>query len=256
MNRTRPTLLKGTVMHHRLRPAPHRFSYPVFQLLFDPAHPEALDNRVLGVNRPGLMGFNCAEYGPRDGSALADWLMALLHAHGLDQHVSQLQLQTFPRVFGYSFNPVSFWFCLDQQDQLRVVLAEVNNTFGEHHSYLLAHPDGRPIQPNDTLRANKMFHVSPFCPVNGEYEFQFRLTQDGRRSVRIRYLDEQGPLLDTLISTTPTHYGNRALLGTLVSYPLQAQLTWLRIHWQALRLWLKSTPWFSKPQPPCEEITR
>lgn len=251
-----PALLVGQVMHHRLRPAVHRFSYPVFQLLLDPAHPRALDNAMLGVDRPGVLGFRLKDHGPRDGGPLAPWLMTVLKQHDLDQHVQQLQLQTFPRVLGYAFNPVSFWFCLDAEGRLRAVLAEVNNTFGEHHSYLLAHPDGRPISHRDRLNTRKVFHVSPFCQVEGQYEFQFRLLADGRRSVRIRYSDGEGLLLDTLITTRPQPYSARSLLGTLLRQPLQAQGIWLRIHWQALRLWLKSTPIFHKPNPPCEEMSR
>ena len=87
---------------------------------------------------------------------------------------------TMPRMLGYVFNPVSFWFCRDRSGALRAVLCEVNNTFGESHCYLVHHDDLRPIEPDAWLDGRKAFHVSPFLPVEGGYRFRFRLDERTR----------------------------------------------------------------------------
>ena len=98
---------------------------------------------------------------------------------------------TMPRLFGYVFNPVSFWFCRDRDGRLRAVLCEVNNTFGEHHCYLVHHDDRRPIEADAWLDGRKAFHVSPFLPVEGSYRFRFRLDAE-RAHVDVNYHDDAG----------------------------------------------------------------
>ena len=163
----------GRVMHHRLRPAEHRFVYPVFFMRVPLSDPHSLAGPLFGVNRPKLFSFMFRDHGARDGSAPIDWIRALLEREGLDAADGEVWLQAFPRVLGYVFNPVSFWFCHDRAGALRAILCEVNNTFGETHHYLLAEPGGGPIPANAELAARKVFHVSPFCAIEGGYRFRF-----------------------------------------------------------------------------------
>jgi DUF1365 family protein len=137
------------------------------------------------------------------------------------------------------------------------VLAEVNNTFGERHHYIVAHPDGRSIADGDTIVARKAFHVSPFCEVRGRYAFRFRFGPE-RWLARIDYFDDDGdaPLISTSISGTArplTRQGARALL---VRYPAFTVGVVARIHWQAAKLWAKRVPFFAKPAPPTSLISR
>jgi DUF1365 family protein len=248
-------LFFGNVMHSRLRPRRNRFRYRVFFLRVPVDRPEALERPLLSVERFNLFSFHRGDHGPRDGSALEPWIRALLAREGIDSADGEIWLQTFPRVLGYVFNPVSFWLCHDRAGALRAVLCEVNNTFGEHHNYLLAHPDHRPIVDGDRLAARKVFHVSPFCEVRGGYRFRFQF-REGACAVRIDYHDADGLLLATAVSGRPAPLGTRNLLRAFVLYPWMTLGVILRIHWQALRLWLKGVPFHAKPFPPSEETTR
>ena len=179
-------LLTGHVMHRRLRPVAHHFAYRVFFLRLPLTR---LEDAGIAVNRPGLCSFHYRDHGARDGSHPLAWIRQLLAREGIEAD-GEVWLHCFPRVLGYVFNPVSFWFCEDRNGRLQAVLAEVNNTFGEHHSYLLAHPDRRPIETGDALSARKAFHVSPFCEVEGGYAFQFRVgAQDAGEGLAVAHLE-------------------------------------------------------------------
>jgi len=253
--RPAPKLFRGTVMHRRLRPATNHFLYRVFFLSIPLSNVDALANRWFGVNRWNLLGFHFRDHGARDGSHPLGWIRALLGREGLAVADGEVWLQTFPRVLGYVFNPVSFWLCHDRAGALRAIVCEVNNTFGERHCYLLAHPDLRPIAPGEALGARKVFHVSPFCRVEGEYRFRF-VAGDRHALARIDYRDAAGDLLHTSLSGRAVPYSARATLAAFCAHPWMTLGVMARIHWQALRLWAKRVPFFPKPVPPMEEVTR
>jgi len=165
-------------------------------------------------------------------------------------------LQTFPRVLGLVFNPVSFWYCHDRAGRLIAILAEVNNTFGGTHSYLL-HRHGEPLADDAPLRAEKRFHVSPFNQVEGGYRFRFRL-ESSVQQVRIDYDDAEGELLLTAIAGRPHPWSAGALLAAFLRMPFLTLGVIARIHWQALKLWLKGVPFRgAHPAPPSHrESTR
>lgn len=244
---TRPALCLGKVMHHRTRPANNTFIYPVFYVQVPLRHLERASGPLFGVDRPALFSLRSEDHGPRDGSPLLPWIEGLLKARGLP-HDGEIVLQCFPRLLGYVFNPVSFWFCHDRQGALVAVLAEVNNTFGGTHSYLLHHPDGHPLAEGEELRAGKAFHVSPFCEVEGGYRFRF-YRQRPADLVRLAYDDREGEVLLTTLSGKRHGWGSRVLLKAFVTMPLMTFGVILRIHWQALKLWLKGVP-FHGAHPP------
>ena len=250
-----PRLYLGQVMHRRLRPAANRFSYGVFYLGVPLSNVAALENRWCSVNRANLFSFRFADHGAQDGSHPLEWIRALLRDAGIANADGEVWLQTFPRVLGYVFNPVSFWYCQGRDGSLRAILCEVNNTFGERHRYLLAHENGEPIRQGETLAARKVFHVSPFNPVAGAYRFRFAPPAE-RSLARIDYHDADGDILHTSISGTAVPYGAGALLRAFAAYPWMTFGVIARIHWQALRLWWKRVPFFSKPLPPVEHLTR
>lgn len=255
-----PRLFFGQVMHRRLRPAEHRFVYPVFFCLLPLGALDAAAGPLFSLNRCNLFSFHDIDHGARDGTPLLPWIRDLLAGAGIGAD-GEVWLQCFPRVLGFVFNPVSFWFCHDRSGALRAVLAEVNNTFGERHNYLLAHPDGRPIRDGETLQRRKVFHVSPFMAVDGEYRFRFhaRAGDDGAplwRLARIDHADAGGDLLHTALSGRAVPLASGALLKAFLAYPWLTLGVVLRIHWQAFRLWRKRVPFFRKPEPPLEETTR
>jgi uncharacterized protein len=236
-----PQLHVGHVMHRRLRPAAHGFVYPVFYVRLPLRRLAAAQSAVFSVDRGNLMSFHQRDHGPRDGSSLLVWIRRLLREHGLPDD-GEVVLQTFPRVLGYVFNPVSFWFCHDRHGALVALLAEVNNTFGAHHHYLLHNPDGKPLLDGQLLVADKALHVSPFCKLEGHYRFRLQLGRATQR-VRIDYADSRDMLLLTAITGQPRGWSAAALLGAFARVPLLTLGVMARIHWQAGRLWLKRLPW-------------
>lgn len=247
----------GTVAHRRLRPCTHAFRYPTYFLLLPlrslRQHPEPLLRR----NRWGLISFHDADHGEGGADALS-WIETLLTREGITDADGEIWLQTFPRVLGYVFKPVSFWFAHRRDGSLAAVVAEVNNTFGERHVYLLP---GAPLDGDTTLSAAKVFHVSPFCRTEGEYRFRFSLQTDplgqpAHSHARVDLHDALGPLLQThieghMVPVTPSSL-RRAFCGT----PLMTIGVVLRIHWQALRLWLKRVPFYRKPPAPEHQVSR
>jgi uncharacterized protein len=248
-------ILFGGVMHARLRPRRNAFNYRVFFLRFPLSRIDTLRHPLFSLNRWNLFSFHCRDHGARDGTALEPWIRERLGQEGIVEADGEIWLQAFPRVLGYVFNPVSFWLCHDRAGALRAVLCEVNNTFGEHHLYALAHPDRRPIRPGDALAARKVFHVSPFCEVRGSYEFTFRV-DDFASHIGIDYRDPEGALLLTSVWGEAKPLGTASLLRAFFFYPWMTFGVVARIHYQALKLWWKGVPWFSKPTPPSQELTR
>lgn len=246
---TPPRLLLGHVMHRRLRPVAHAFVYPVFHVQLPLRDLAAAECALFSVGRRNLLSFHSRDHGPRDGSPLLPWIEALLAEHGLPND-GEIILQTFPRVLGFVFNPVSFWFCHDSKGQRIAVLAEVNNTFGGTHSYLL-HRAGAPLADGEEMRAAKLFHVSPFNEVSGGYRFRFQL-EGAAQHCLIDYEDEAGLLLKTAISGKPQAWSGAALLKAFLRMPCLTPGIVARIHWQALKLWLKGVPFrgaHAEPRP-------
>lgn len=227
---------------------------------------------LFGLNKPSPLGFADSDHFERSkahGSALAA-LDKLLVAEGITSctgtAAGEVWLHTFPRVMGYAFKPVSFWFCEDSAGRLRALVVEVHNTFGEQHCYLLHHMDGSPLVDGETMVAQKVFHVSPFFPVRGEYQFRWHLGQTtlnpNRSVVRIDYMDahhhpEQPHdiTLSTSISGRHVQVTTLTCLRVLFGYPLHAMAVLLRIHYQALRLWCKGARFYRLPSKPSIDVT-
>lgn len=260
-----PQIGFGQVRHHRLKPRSNTFRHASYFLLLPmralARAPGSGAAMPLPINRRGALSFFDADHGdgrgPERGGALA-WLDETLQKEGIPDARGEIWLQCFPRVLGFTFKPVSFWFCHraadDQGGSLRAIVVEVNNTFGERHCYLLDAPRSGAL-----LHARKVFHVSPFLPVAGQYGFRF-LRTEGRAPdcsvARIDYGDETGPVLQTSISGRLVPLTPGTLRRAFWFYPL---FTWgviVRIHWQALKLWSKGIRFHSKPSAPVSTVTR
>ncbi|MBK1631696.1 hypothetical protein CKO31_13255 [Thiohalocapsa halophila] len=251
------------VMHRRLFPVQYRFEYRVFSLLLDLDRLDQVPQRLAvgprrrlpgGLLRPALFRFDPADRGPRDGSALRPWAERMLAAQGIDLAGGRIRLLCFPRLLGFGFNPLSLWYCEHADGRLRAVIAEVSNTFGQHHSYLL-HDGGRPIAW--PLRAEKLkcFYVSPLMDMDGGY--RFRLSEpDDRLAVLIRQFDAHGRLKLVASQSGPGEpLTDAALWRAFRRMPVMTYKVVLAIHWQALKIWLRGARFFPKPEAPKQEVT-
>lgn len=256
----RSALYAGTVRHRRHRPRVNAFEYGVYWALIDVDELAELDREVrgFGYRRRAVTGFRDTDhFGPADVPVrlkLARWLAD----QGVDLPAGRVQVLTNLRVFGHVFNPVSWWFCHDEEGALALVVAEVRNTFGESHSYLL---DDLERRPDGTVRARapKVFHVSPFLDIAG-HEYGFTVLPPTERvlvhmDVHAPREDAGGPERGELVLTATQDARRVPLTGlslgrTLLRYPLVTLRTVYLIHRQALRLWRLRTPFFRKPVPP------
>ena len=253
-----PLIGRGLVRHTRLRPARHAFDYPTWQLVLPMRAWATQPAGALARNRRAAVSFHDVDHGDGvagDGQALA-WCERVLMDAGITDADGEIWLQTYPRVLGFVFKPVSFWYAERRDGSLAAVLAEVNNTFGERHSYVLAG-----ARWGHEATATKAMHVSPFCEVRGGYRFYFmrRAPQgwgDGVRLLaRVDHDDADGPILQTSVSATLQTLTRASLARAWLAMPLLTMGVVARIHWQALCLWLKRVPFFHKPPAPTRLVS-
>lgn len=244
--------IRGETFHGRKGAVQNRFRYGVDYVLLDP---EAAQGPTLfSVNARNLLSLRDADHGgaPGQGRGTA-WVREVLARHGLPG-VDRILLLAQPRVMGHVFNPVSFWLCHDASDALRVVIAEVTNTYGDRHCYLCHREDLAPLTREDEVQAVKIFHVSPFQPVEGGYRFRFDIRAD-RIGIWIDYSAGAGGLIATLTGRR-VPLTNGAILRACLRRPFGSRRVLALIHWQALKLWWKGAAFRHRPAPPAEEVTR
>jgi DUF1365 family protein len=238
----------GDVMHARLKPVGHRFHYRVMSLLIDLDRLEDADrqSRLFGVNRAALFGFNEADHGDRDGSSLRQYAQRRAAEHGIDLTGGRVLLLCYPRLLGYTFNPLSVYFCYRADGGLALMIYEVRNTFGDIHAYVL------PVQPGELSDAglrqaqDKLFYVSPFIDMPMRYHF--RVSMPGKRiKLRILETDGAGPLLAATFHGSRRDLTAASLLRALFALPLVPFKILAAIHWEALRLWLKGVRLVRRP---------
>jgi DUF1365 family protein len=230
----------GKVMHARLKPFAHRFSYRVMSLLIDVDRLGEADrmSHLFGVNRAAVQSFHERDHGPRDGSSLRVFAQRTAAARGIDLTAGRVLLLCYPRLFGYAFNPLSIYYCFSADGELTLLIYEVRNTFGEMHHYVL--PVGQEQGRATMIRQqqDKLFYVSPF--IADTMRYQFRVSPPGGRlQIHILETDADGPLLAATFSGKRRTLSSRALLAASVLLPLVTFKIIGAIHWQALRLWLK-----------------
>ena len=242
------SLYFGDVMHARLKPMGHRFSYRVMSLLIDLDRLDEADrlSRLFGVNRAALYSFHEKDHGLRDGSSLRAYAGNCAAAHGIDLGGGRVELLCYPRLLGYGFNPLSVYFCYRAGGELTLVIYEVRNTFGEIHPYVLPVRSGEWSEAGLRQQQEKLFYVSPFLPMAMRYHFRVLPPCD---TVKLRILetDEDGPLLAATFSGRRRALTSRALLRSFFGLPLVSLKIMAAIHWEALRLWLKGARLVPRP---------
>ena len=234
--------------HERERPAHNSFRYRVYQLLLDLDEVDDLARSIpeLSVNRRNLVEIRSADHLGDPERSLAENIRAYVRAAGADVPDGRVELLTNARVFGYVFNPVSFYFLRHADETLGCVVAEVHNTFGERYPYLLGAPEQRDADGRMLFEAKKRFHVSPFMDLGGTYRFVLGEPAE-RLVVRIDQEREGERFFRAIMTGTREPLTASNLRRALIRYPaITAQITG-RIHWQAAKLFAKRVPFHRKP---------
>lgn len=232
----------GEVVHERQRPKRHKLRYRVFSMLIDLDRLPALNKRLrlFSHNRFNLFSFHDRDHGPGDGTDLASHIRSLLARAGLQAFGERILLLSYPRMLGYVFNPLSVYFCFDETGRAGAVAYEVNNTFHERKTYLLAasnNGDG----PNLYQTCDKSFHVSPFNTQRGVYSFHIQ-PPEARVAIGVALRDSDGPLLRAHFAGQRESVSDKALLMLALRYPLMTMKVIAGIHFEAFRLWWKGVP--------------
>jgi len=238
-------LYPARVMHRRRIAPLYRFVYRVFYLLVDIDRLDELQRRLsfFSQDRFNLLSLHRRDYG--DGVGLRPWAEGLLRGQGIELDGGRIRLLTLPRVLGWSFNPISMWYCEHRDGRLRAVIAEVRNTFGEKHCYVLASGDA-PLPYEQAYEKDKCFHVSPFLDRVGRYRFE--LGEPGERlRVAIHESRDGVPVMDATLAGERRALSDAALLGQLLRMPWMAVKVVAGIHWEALKLWLRGAGYRPKP---------
>lgn len=245
------TLYCGKVMHQRLSPFGHRFSYSVFSLLVDIDRLEELGRMttLLSVDRPGVLSFHTRDHVEQEKETVRAFADRLLAKAGIATPAERILLLAFPRMFGYAFNPLSTYFAYDAQGKLIAIVYAVRNTFGERHSYVAPVLPGEESAAGIRQSRTKIFHVSPFMDMGLRYHF--RVLPPGK-TVRLRIHETAGntPVLAATFNGNAACVSDANLVRALVRFPFMTLKVIAGIHWEALKLWLKGARFRRSPPPP------
>ncbi len=243
-------LYPGEVMHQRLKPFGHRFTYTVFSLLVDLDRLDEMARMspLFGVNRAGLASFHESDHA-ENGESVRAFADRLLADAGLARPAARILLLAYPRILGYVFNPISVYFAYDEAGALVAAIYGVRNTFGERHTYVAL------VEPGDLSDAGirqtrtKIFHVSPFIDMGARYHF--RVLPPGKAvRLRIHETEDGQPLLAASFSGEAKALTTKALVWCLLKIPFMTWKITAGIHWEALKLWLKGARFHTSPPAP------
>jgi DUF1365 family protein len=241
---TPATLYAGRVAHIRHTPFRHRFDYRMWMMAIDldQIDETAGTSKFFNHNKPGLISIQDKDHGFRDGRPLRAFVEDALAQQNLTAFGARIIFITIPRLLGYAFNPISFYYCYDAQGKLGAVLHQVKNTFGGQIGYLL------PVHGDSLIRqsAPKRMYVSPFFDMRGGY--RFALTPPGEKlAVSIQYGDAQQKRMTATMVLTAQPFTDASILRLLAQMPFAPMKVMMAIHWQALKLFLRGAKFHSVP---------
>ena len=248
-----PGLFVGSVVHQRLRPKRHRLRYRAYWTLLEVTDDGLRTDgaRLLSYDRFNLFSFRRSDHGDASGRPLRAQILAHLAAAGIEFAGGRIMLLAMPRVLGYSFNPLSVYFCYRSDGALAAIVYEVHNTFGQRHCYVI------PVVGESGLvrqEIAKALHVSPFLPMDMQYAFTVRPPGE-TIMVAVSARTGEGPMINTALMGTYRALSDARLLALFFSLPLLTFKVIGAIHWEALRLWLKGIGLFATPAPPVHAAT-
>ena len=244
------------VTHQRHQPMGHQLRYRVVSVLIDLDEVDSLADRIPGFshNRWNLVSFNDRDHGPRDGSDLRTWIDGHLAEAGVDITGGSVQLLAFPRLLGYVFNPITVWFARDRSGDLRGILYEVHNTFGQELSHLVVLPPGIGSGEVPAHEITKELHVSPFFDQVGRYRMAVEQPSE-LFALAIDYLDDDGSLLlEASLVGMRSPFTTMGLLRQFLRNPLHSLKVIGGIHVEAAKLFLKGARYRPIPAPPARKV--
>jgi DUF1365 family protein len=254
MSMLQSCLYQTSISHRRKRPKKHKLKYGAFYLLLDIDELDRMHRKLkwFSYNSFNIFSFHDRDHGPGSNEALRPWIEHHLNNADVCLDGGRIEALCLPRILGYVFNPITVYYCYHRDGEMRAVMYEVSNTFGQRHSYLFTVHN----QADDLMQhsCEKRLYVSPFIDVAGHYEFSLKRPAK-ELYLHIRQADKDGPLLDAWVNGSRTQVSDRNLLLCLLRYPLLTLKVVAGIHWEALQLWLKGVGLVTRPAPPENSVT-
>ena len=228
-------IYNGTVKHQRFKPIEHSLNYRTFSMLLDLNEIENLAKNIsiFSLNKFNLFSFYNRDHGARDGSSLKDWVQKNIKKFNISNNITKITLLCYPRVFGYVFNPLSVFYCYENND-LRAIFYEVKNTFNEQHTYIFKIKDNEKIEQ----KCKKKFYVSPFMDMETYYNFKL-LNPKEKLSIFIRQTNGEETVLTATQTGDKKEFSFKQLIINFFKYPLMTIKIISSIHYEAFFLWKK-----------------
>ena len=228
-------IYNGIVKHQRFKPIKHSLDYKTFSLLVDLDEIEDLTKNIsiFSLNKFNIFSFYNIDHGARDGSQLKDWVLINIKKFNISNNITKIKLLCYPRIFGYVFNPLSIFYCYENND-LRAIFYEVKNTFNEQHTYIFKINDNEKIEQ----KCKKKFYVSPFMDMETYYNFKL-LDPKQKLSIFIKQTDGKETVLTATQTGDKKEFSFRQLLINFFKYPLMTIKIISSIHYEAFFLWKK-----------------
>jgi DUF1365 family protein len=252
-------IYQGSLRHRRFEPVGHEFEYRLFMLYLDLAELDSVfeGSRLFSTRGRAIAEFRRSDHLGDPATPLDDAVRALVASRTGRSPTGPIRLLTHLRYFGYVFNPVSFYYCFDEEGgEVEYVVAEVNNTpWGERHCYVLPvqQPTGGKTGKNGalTFKPKKVMHVSPFMPMDIDYDWRLGEPASMLNVHMVNNRHDQ-KIFDATLRMQRKEITPASLAGVLMGFPLMTLRIIAAIHWQALRLWLKKCPFYAHPGKPVE----
>ena len=228
-------IYNGVVTHKRFKPVKHFLKYKTFSFFIDLDEIEKLDkdNIIFSFNRFNIFSFYNKDHGDRDGKSLKVWVIKNLRKFNIDENINKIKLLCYPRIFGYVFNPLSIFYCY-QDEKLKVIFYEVKNTFNEQHTYIFKVKDNNIVDQ----KCKKKFYVSPFMNMDTFYNFRL-FNPNEKLSVSIKQTDRKDTILTAVQTGERKEFNLKQLIANFFKYPLMTIKIISAIHFEALLLWKK-----------------
>tara|TARA_B100000609_G_C17217291_1_gene437482 strand:+ start:190 stop:948 length:759 start_codon:yes stop_codon:yes gene_type:complete len=245
---TKNYIYKGSIRHRRFTPISQTFNYKIFMTFFDISKIDKMFKKSIfwNVNKFAFVSFNRVDYHGNPELSLDQAVReTIFKKKGIDIK-GPIRVLTHLRYFGYCFNPVSFYYCYDENDKdVELIMAEVTNTpWNERHCYFI----NTKKKKNFIEHLNKEFHVSPFWEMDHQYEWYFTTPKEDLHVNMKNFKDEKKIFDATLNMNTRIEMNFYNLLLQTITFPFITLMVYLRIHYQALKLWLKGVKYIDHPK--------